>query len=163
MGDGAGVDRVRRAHAFRRASPSDPLEHAMSVLRAVLLAATLVSPLAAQETARDSARTARRDTLDAVVVRATRVGAAPPTSQTLIDRATIERTYVGQDAPLALLGATGVTAASDAGAFSGYSSLRLRGIDQTRLAISVDGVPLNDPEDQVLYFSNVPDFMHSMG
>ena len=135
----------------------------MSGLHVVLLVAALASPLAAQETARDSARTARRDTLDAVVVRATRVGAAPPTSQTLIDRATIERTYVGQDAPLALLGTTGVTAASDAGAFSGYSSLRLRGIDQTRLAISVDGVPLNDPEDQVLYFSNVPDFMHSMG
>ena len=135
----------------------------MSVRPVILLAALLASSLSAQEGSRDSVRTARRDTLDAVVVRATRVGAAPPTSQTLIDRATIERTYVGQDAPLALLGATGVTAASDAGAFSGYSSLRLRGIDQTRLAISVDGVPLNDPEDQVLYFSNVPDFMHSMG
>ena len=135
----------------------------MSVRPVILLAALLTSPLSAQEGSRDSVRTARRDTLDAVVVRATRVGAAPPTSQTLIDRATIQRTYVGQDAPLALLGATGVTAASDAGAFSGYSSLRLRGIDQTRLAISVDGVPLNDPEDQLLYFSNVPDFMHSMG
>ncbi|MEY2734263.1 MAG: hypothetical protein RL340_1322 [Gemmatimonadota bacterium] len=135
----------------------------MSVRPVILFAALLASSLSAQEGSRDSVRTARRDTLDAVVVRATRVGAAPPTSQTLIDRATIERTYVGQDAPLALLGATGVTAASDAGAFSGYSSLRLRGIDQTRLAISVDGVPLNDPEDQVLYFSNVPDFMHSMG
>ena len=102
------------------------------------------------------------DTLEAVVVRATRAGGAAPTSRTTLDRATIERTYAGQDAPLALLGITGVTAASDAGAFSGYSSIRLRGIDQTRLAISVDGVPLNDPEDQVLYFSNVPDFMNSM-
>ncbi len=111
----------------------------------------------------DSAQArAKRDTLEAVVVRATRAGAAAPTSRTTLDRATIERTYVGQDAPLALLGTTGVTAASDAGAFSGYSSIRLRGIDQTRLAISVDGVPLNDPEDQVLYFSNVPDFMNSM-
>ncbi len=102
------------------------------------------------------------DTLETVVVRATRAGGAAPTSQTTLDRATIERTYIGQDAPLALLGATGITAASDAGAFSGYSSIRLRGIDQTRLAISMDGIPLNDPEDQVLYFSNVPDFMNSM-
>ena len=105
---------------------------------------------------------APRDTLEAVVIRATRRGGTAPTSQSTLDRATIERTYVGQDAPLALQGLTGVTAASDAGTFSGYSSLRLRGIDQTRLAISVDGVPLNDPEDQVLYFSNVPDFMNSM-
>ncbi len=105
---------------------------------------------------------AARDTLEAVVIRATRAGGAAATSSTTLDRAAIERTYVGQDAPLALLGATSVTAASDAGAYSGYSSLRLRGIDQTRLAISVDGIPLNDPEDQVLYLSNVPDFMNSM-
>ena len=52
----------------------------MFALRPVLLVTALASSLAAQETARDSARTARRDTLDAVVVRATRVGAAPPTS-----------------------------------------------------------------------------------
>ena len=139
------------------------------IVRSTLLAAALsVLPptaLLAQVTAPhpDSARArAKRDTLEAVVVRATRAGAAAPTSRTTLDRATIERTYAGQDAPLALLGTTGVTAASDAGAFSGYSSIRLRGIDQTRLAISVDGVPLNDPEDQVLYFSNVPDFMNSM-
>ena len=139
------------------------------IVRSTLLAAALsvLPPTAmlAQVTAPhpDSARArAKRDTLEAVVVRATRAGAAAPTSRTTLDRATIERTYAGQDAPLALLGTTGVTAASDAGAFSGYSSIRLRGIDQTRLAISVDGVPLNDPEDQVLYFSNVPDFMNSM-
>lgn len=106
---------------------------------------------------------ARRDTLQAVVVRATRAGGAPPTSQTTVERAAIERSYAGEDAPLALQGLTSVTASSDAGGFSGYSSIRLRGIDQTRLSISLDGVPLNDPEDQVLYFSNVPDFMASMG
>jgi iron complex outermembrane receptor protein len=102
------------------------------------------------------------DTLETVVVRATRTSGAPPTSQTTLDRATIERRSAGQDAPLVLRGLTAVTVSSDAGAYSGYSYLRLRGIDQTRLAISLDGVPLNDPEDQVLYFSNVPDFMNSI-
>lgn len=112
--------------------------------------------------AQDTTRPAPRDTLERVVIRATRAGTATPTSQTTLTREAIERTYIGQDAPLALLGVTGVTAASDAGTFSGYSSIRLRGIDQTRLTISMDGVPLNDPEDQILYFSNVPDFMNSM-
>ncbi len=116
-------------------------------------------PPASPGSPRDSAA---RDTLETFVVRAVRAGGAAPTAQTLLDRRTIERSYVGQDAPLALLGAPGITAASDAGSFSGYSSIRLRGVDQTRLSISVDGVPLNDPEDQVLYFSNVPDFMNSM-
>lgn len=125
----------------------------------LLLVVALPSAAAAQVAPRDSVA---RDTLESVIVRAVRAGGAAPTSQTVLDRKTIERTYVGQDAPLALLGTTGVTAASDAGTFSGYSSIRLRGVDQTRLAISVDGVPLNDPEDQVLYFSNVPDFMNSM-
>jgi iron complex outermembrane receptor protein len=102
------------------------------------------------------------DTLETIVVRATRVGAATPTSQSTLDRATIERTHVGQDVPIALRGLTALTSASDAGGFSGYSSIRLRGIDQTRLTISLDGVPLNDPEDQVLYFSNVPDLLNSV-
>lgn len=134
-----------------------------AVVRSMLLVTLLQSASGAQAAPSDSARRGiKRDTLEAVVVRATRAGAAAPTSRTTLDRATIERGYAGQDAPLALLGVTGVTAASDAGAFSGYSSIRMRGVDQTRLAISVDGVPLNDPEDQVLYFSNVPDFMNSM-
>lgn len=129
------------------------------VLAAAVATASAVTAQA-PSVPRDS--TAARDTLESVVVRAVRAGGSVPTSQTLLDRETIERTYVGQDAPLALAGITGVTVATDAGAFSGYSSIRLRGVDQTRLAISVDGVPLNDPEDQVLYFSNVPDFMNSM-
>ena len=132
-----------------------------SVVRRSFVVSTLVVLALApgrSAAAQDSTRsTPRRDSLEAVVIRATRAGASAPTSRTVIDRATIERTYAGQDAPLALQGATGVTAASDAGAFSGYSSIRLRGIDQTRLAISVDGVPLNDPEDQVLYFANFAD------
>ena len=105
---------------------------------------------------------AKADTLETVVVRATRAGAATTTSQATLSRASIERTNVGQDAPLLFQGLTAVTATSDAGGTSGYSSLRLRGIDQTRLTISLDGVPLNDPEDQVLYFSNVPDFLNSI-
>lgn len=134
----------------------------VSIIAAVTVAAIVVALVAPSAQAQDTARTAPKDTLERVVIRATRSGGATPTSQTTLTRAQIERTYLGQDAPLALLGATGITAASDAGAFSGYSSIRLRGVDQTRLAISVDGVPLNDPEDQVLYFSNVPDFMNSM-
>lgn len=133
-----------------------------SAVGSLFFGAMIVAPTLAAQAPRAPRDSAARDTLESVVVRAVRAGGAAPTSQTVLDRASIERTYVGQDAPLALLGTTGVTAASDAGTFSGYSSIRLRGVDQTRLAISVDGVPLNDPEDQVLYFSNVPDFMNSM-
>lgn len=40
--------------------------------------------------------------------------------------------------------------------------MRLRGIDQTRINITLDGIPLNEPEDQGLFFSNFPDFANSI-
>jgi iron complex outermembrane recepter protein len=53
----------------------------------------------------------------------------------------------------------GVTFTSDSGGYLGYAYLRLRGIDQTRINMTLDGVPLNEPEDQGVYFSNHPDFL----
>ncbi|MEA3245341.1 MAG: TonB-dependent receptor, partial [Gemmatimonadota bacterium] len=106
--------------------------------------------------------TTRRDTLESVVIRATRAPAASPAARAVISREQLQRTNAGQDAPMLLESAPSITAYSDAGGFSGYSYVRFRGLDQTRLNITVDGVPLNDPEDQVLYFSNVPDLLGSM-
>lgn len=110
----------------------------------------------------DSVRRTRPDTLETIVVRTTRAGVATSTSQSTLDRAAIQSRPAGQDVPLSLGGLTSVTTTSDAGGYSGYSALRIRGIDQTRLTISLDGIPLNDPEDQVLYFSNVPDLLSSI-
>lgn len=104
----------------------------------------------------------RRDTLESVVVRATRAPAAVAAARTTVTRAELQRTYTGQDAPLALRSTPSMTAYSESGSWSGYSYVRFRGLDQTRLNITVDGVPLSDPEDQVLYFSNVPDFLGSV-
>lgn len=55
-----------------------------------------------------------------------------------------------------------ITSYSDAGNSQGYSYFRLRGIDQTRINITLDGVPLNEPEDQGAYFSNYPDILNSV-
>lgn len=120
----------------------------------------IVAP-AQQGTAADSA-TRKRDSLETVVIRAARSTIAAPSAQSSLDRAEINARFAGQDAPLLLQRAPSMTAYSEAGSFSGYSYLRLRGIDQSRLNITIDGVPLNDPEDQVLYFSNVPDFLNSI-
>ena len=98
----------------------------------------------------DSIRRTRPDTLETIVVRTTRAGVATSPSQSTLDRAAIQSRPAGQDVPLSLGGLTSVTTTSDAGGYSGYSALRIRGIDQTRLTISLDGIPLNDPEDQVL-------------
>lgn len=55
-----------------------------------------------------------------------------------------------------------MTTYTDAGSYQGYTYYRLRGIDQTRINMTLDGVPLNEPEDQGVYFSNYPDFLNSI-
>ena len=100
--------------------------------------------------------------LERVTVTALRGDAAAPIPQRTVEREELERRYVGQDVPLLLTGQPSVTSYADAGAFSNYTYLRLRGIDHTRVNFTLDGIPLNDPEDQFVYFSNFPDFGNSL-
>ncbi len=123
-------------------------------------------------TVRADAQVAKTDTttrpdsarrIESVLVRAIRGGDAAPISQKTVDRATIARRQFGQDVPLLLQGATpSLIAHTETGTNWGYSYLRLRGMDQTRINITIDGVPLNDPEDEVLYFANFADLMSNV-
>ena len=101
-------------------------------------------------------------TREASTVTAIRGPVEAPVTQRVLARTEIERRYFGQEVPLMLAATPSVTAHSEGGAYAGYTHLRLRGIDETRINITLDGVPLNDPEDQVLYFSNFPDFGNSL-
>jgi iron complex outermembrane recepter protein len=100
--------------------------------------------------------------LERVTITALRGDAGAPIPQRTMEREELESRYVGQDVPLLLTGQPSVTSYADAGAFSNYTYLRLRGIDHTRVNITLDGIPLNDPEDQFVYFSNFPDFGNSL-
>ena len=64
--------------------------------------------------------------------------------------------------PLTLRQAPSVTAYSESGSLLNYSYFRLRGIDQSRINITLDGMPLNEPEDQQIYFSDFPDLTSSI-
>lgn len=68
----------------------------------------------------------------------------------------------GQEPSFILSETPSITVYSDAGNTQGYSYFRMRGIDQTRINMSLDGVPLNEPEDQGAYFSNYPDILNSV-
>ena len=111
--------------------------------------------------AADSSRARRAQQLEGVQVSAIR-GRAAPISEKTIERAEIQRRYSGQETPILLQAAPGMTAYSESGSASNYSYMRLRGIDQTRINITLDGIPLNEPEDEGLYFSNFPDFSNSI-
>lgn len=70
----------------------------------------------------------------------------------------LERDYLIGEFPLLLEVTPNVYAYTDAGGGLGYSYLRIRGFDDKRVAVYINGVPLNDPEDQATYFVDLPDF-----
>jgi iron complex outermembrane recepter protein len=103
--------------------------------------------------------------LEGVTVTALRgygAGRDAPISDREMSRAEIERAYSGQEMPILLSALPSMTAYADNGAYSNYTYFRLRGIDQTRINITLDGVPMNDMEDQGVFFSNFPDFGNSI-
>ncbi len=110
--------------------------------------------------------TSTADSLDLenIIIASSRVSREAPYSFQNIDRAQIESIYIGQD-PVTLLQrlAPSIISYSDGGTDIGnYSQFRLRGIDQDRLNISLNGVPLNDMVDHGTFFSNFSDFGNSV-
>jgi iron complex outermembrane recepter protein len=104
-------------------------------------------------------------TLEGMTVTAFRGGSADegaPVSQRTITRPEIVRRSFGQEMPLLLQGTPSITSYAETGNYWGYSYTRLRGIDQSRINLTIDGIPLNDPEDQVLYFADFPDLASSI-
>lgn len=82
-----------------------------------------------------------------------------PISQKTLSKEDVSKTYQGQEMSYILDKTPGITSQSDGGHPNGYTTFRLRGIDQTRINMTLNGVPLNEPEDQGVYFSNYPNFI----
>jgi iron complex outermembrane receptor protein len=93
-----------------------------------------------------------------VVVQAVRAEERTPVTKTDIAGEAIDRVNRGQEMPFLLGRTPSVNFQSDNGLAAGYAYFNIRGIGQTRLNVTLDGVPLQDPEDQALYFSNFGDF-----
>ncbi len=100
--------------------------------------------------------------LEAVSIQVIRAVRTWPVTETFLDTKEIEHNYTGQEMPVILARTPSVNWYSDGGNYTGYMYLRLRGIDQTRVNFTLNGVPLNEPEDQGAYFSNYPDFLNSV-
>lgn len=99
-----------------------------------------------------------------VTIKAVRAEADEPVSQVTRSREEIEQKFQGQDAGFLLeeLSPSIVTYTESGGNFSNYGGFRLRGIDQTRINMTLNGVPLNDMIDQGVFFSNFTDFGNSI-
>lgn len=98
-----------------------------------------------------------------VVVNAIRADEATPITKKDLSEKEIDAINFGQDVPAMISTTPSMTTYSDAGVGgSGYSYFTLRGIGQSRINMTLNGVPLNDPEETVLYFANFVDFASSM-
>jgi len=99
--------------------------------------------------------------LDEVVVNSTRVDNNSGFAHTDLSSEEIKKQNVGQDLPYALNSMASVVINSDAGNGVGYTGMRIRGTDGTRINVTINGVPVNDAESQGTYFVDMPDLLSS--
>ncbi len=97
-----------------------------------------------------------------VTVEAIRAPEDAPVTKSDIPRAEIEARNWGQEIPFLLEQVPSLTQYGDSGAPVGYSYIYLRGISQTRMNVTIDGMPINEPEDSAFYFSNFGDFANAV-
>jgi len=98
---------------------------------------------------------------DQVIVSATRVDGKSPATFTNINKVTLQKQNFGQDLPLTLNWTPSLVTTSDAGAGIGYTGLRIRGSDATRINVTINGIPVNDSESQGVFWVNTPDLASS--
>src|SRR5688500_12542391 len=98
---------------------------------------------------------------DAVIVRATRATGNTPTTYTNISKENIESQNFGQDVPFLLNWTPSVVTTSDAGTGIGYTGIRIRGSDATRINVTINGIPYNDSESSGTFWVDIPDIASS--
>jgi iron complex outermembrane recepter protein len=98
---------------------------------------------------------------DEVVVNATRANANSAMAYSNISKDDIQKQNLGQDIPQLLNFTPSLVTTSDAGAGVGYTGIRIRGTDATRINVTINGIPLNDAESQGVFWVNMPDMASS--
>ena len=128
-----------------------------TLLTVATMLATLVA--AAQPAATDTVPTVALSELE---VLGTRASASTPVAFTNITGKQLAAENHGLDIPFLLTMTPSVITTSDAGAGVGYTSMRVRGTDATRINITVNDIPLNDSESHSVFWVNTPDFASSV-
>ena len=100
--------------------------------------------------------------LPPIEVTAIRAGEKAPFAKTNLTKKEIAKNNLGQDLPMLLNQVPGVVVNSDAGNGVGYTGIRIRGTDGTRVNVTLNGIPYNDAESQGSYFVDLPDISSSV-
>ena len=97
-----------------------------------------------------------------VEVVANRADYKTPVAFTNVTKSQIEKINDGRDIPFLLNMTPSVITTSDAGAGVGYSSIRVRGTDGSRINVTANGIPINNSESHNVYWVNMPDLASSL-
>ncbi|WP_340077242.1 TonB-dependent receptor [Leptobacterium sp. I13] len=100
--------------------------------------------------------------LDEVLVSAVRVTNQSPVTFSNLKKEDFQSRNLGQDIPFIMNFLPSVVTTSDAGTGIGYTGIRVRGSDATRVNITINGIPYNDAESQGTFWVNLPDFASSV-
>ncbi len=135
--------------------------HSINNLQFIFIIAYCLLPIAYcfSQAQQDSIKVSQ---LQDVIVSATRNNAKTPFAFTTITKEMLEQNNLGQDLPILLDQITSIVTTSDAGAGVGYTGIRVRGSDATRVNVTINGIPYNDADSQQTYFVNLPDFASSL-
>lgn len=114
----------------------------------------------AQEQETDSLE-GQKVVLDEVFVSAIRVTKESPVTFSNLTKEDIKPRNLGQDIPVLMNFLPSVVTTTDAGAGVGYTGIRVRGSDATRVNVTINGIPYNDSESQGTFWVNMPDFASS--
>ncbi len=135
-------------------------DHRIKMLASTMAFSALALGASAQETETDSLE-GKKVVLDEVLVQAVRVTKEFPITFSNLDKEQLRSRNLGQDVPILMNFMPAVVTTSDAGAGVGYTSIRVRGSDATRVNVTINGIPYNDAESQGTFWVNMPDFASS--
>lgn len=99
---------------------------------------------------------------DEVILTASRANRNTATAYSNVDLQEIEARNFGQDVPYILEMEPSVVVTSDAGGGVGYTGIRVRGTDPTRINVTINGIPVNDSESHGVWWVNMPDLASSV-
>ncbi|RNL93497.1 TonB-dependent receptor [Sinomicrobium pectinilyticum] len=132
-----------------------------SLLTLALLMGFGLQAWAQEEKEKDSAMS-ELVSLDEVLVSAVRVTAQSPVTFSNLNKTEMAPRNLGQDIPVLMNYLPSVVTTTDAGAGVGYTGIRVRGSDATRVNVTINGIPYNDSESHGTFWVNMPDFASSV-
>ncbi|HHN74900.1 MAG TPA: TonB-dependent receptor [Acidobacteria bacterium] len=128
------------------------------------LASLILMPAsnATEDSPGESASPTDSEVVEEVIVTATRAGEDTPATHSNLSKEAIDEQYWAQDLPMLLNSLPSVYSYSDSGNGIGYSYMRIRGFDQRRINVTINGVPLNDAESHEVFWVDLPNFADSL-